>query len=147
MNRLTLPILALLAFTALTFGLAAACGDDDYGTGATSTPAAKATAATSATTGTGSTAASPTVTGNLLEVEVSDNKFTPSNLTVPVGSKVTWVWTGQRTHSVEGSFGGQTVASEKQSGGSFSFTFATKGTFDYQCGIHGAAMSGKVTVQ
>lgn len=147
MTRLTLPVLALLAV--VIAGFFAACGDDDYGSSATSTPATKGTPATSPTAAgsVASTAASPTVTGKLLEVEVSDNKFTPSNLTVPVGSKVTWVWTGQRTHSVEGSFGGQTVASEKQSGGSFSFTFATKGTFDYQCGIHGAAMSARVTVQ
>jgi plastocyanin len=143
-------MIALIALAAVAAGLLAACGDDDgYGGTATSTTAARATVGTAAATASvsGAAAASPTVPGSLLEVEVSDNKYTPSNLTVPAGSKVTWVWTGQRTHSVEGSFGGQTVASEKQNGGRFSFTFATKGTFDYQCGVHGAAMSAKVTVQ
>ena len=139
-------LMAVVGIAVLGALLVAACGDDDD---KSPTVAIAASPSPNATVPPGPSAASgnATVPANLLEIEISDNKFTPSNLTVPVGSKVTWLWTGQRTHSVEGTFNGQSVASEKQNGGSFAFTFATKGTFDYQCGVHGAAMTGKITVQ
>src|SRR5437762_2987056 len=107
-----IALATLLSVAAIAASTLATCGDDDDAT----TPAAipKATVAATLPATSGATAsASPTITGSLLEVEISDNKFTPSNLSVPTGSKVTWVWTGQRTHSVEGTFNGQAVASEK----------------------------------
>ena len=119
---------AAAALIAVSLPLAA-CGDDDDDAGTTPTT-------------------SGGVPGNLTKVTISDNKFTPSNLQVPVGANVTWEWTGSNPHSVTGKFDGQDVNSPRLSGtGVFLFAFPKAGTFEYQCGVHGSAMTGKVTIQ
>lgn len=115
-------------------------GDDGYGgSSSTSTPA-QPTAAAQATGG--SQGAS-----SLISVQVADNSFSPENLTVPKGARVTWDWTGRNSHSVTGTFDGPSVESPVQKSGSFAFTFEKAGTFEYQCGVHGAAMRARVTVK
>jgi plastocyanin len=111
-----------------------ACGDDDDG--GTPAPTAAATQPSGPATAT---------------VKVADNSFTPS-VTVRAGGKVTWDWSGsQNPHSVVGTSANakDLIKSEVFRGGSgkYEVTFAAPGTYDYQCGIHGAAMSGKVVVQ
>jgi plastocyanin len=67
---------------------------------------------------------------------------------------VTWTW---NSCSSDG-YGGTTcvahsilfddgTASGSQSDGSWARTFTTAGTYKYHCTIHGAAMSGTITVQ
>lgn len=113
----------------------AACGDDDGDTNG-SQP--------SATTG-GNGGGIP---ANLLKVTVGDNKFSPANLQVPVGANVTWEWTGNNPHSVVGTFDGKEIQSPRLTGtGVYLEAFQKAGVFEYQCGVHGAAMSGKITVQ
>ncbi len=121
--------------------LAAACGDDDDGGGG-SQPTATTRAA--ATTGGGGG-----VPAALTTVKVQDNKFTPGALQVPVGATVTWDWTGSAArHSVKGTFDGQAVESPTLSGtGVYLFAFQKAGVFEYECGVHGAAMKGVVTIQ
>ena len=81
-------------------------------------------------------------------VTISDNKFTPSTLTVPPGTTVVWEWTGKNQHSVVGTFDSTAVDSGTHQGsGTFSFTFTTAGTYNYHCGVHGPAMSGKIVVR
>lgn len=81
-------------------------------------------------------------------VTISDNKFTPSSLTIPPGTTVVWQWTGKNQHSVVGTFDSTAVDSGTHQGsGTFSFTFTTAGTYNYHCGVHGPAMSGKIVVQ
>lgn len=79
------------------------------------------------------------------KVTLADNSFSPAELTVTAGTKVVWEWGGANPHSVMMS--GR--ASDTFTGsGKFERTFDTPGTsFPYQCGVHGAAMSGKVTVK
>lgn len=90
-------------------------------------------------------------------VTVSNNSFTPGNLTVSPGTTVTWNW---NTCSGGDAYGdGQTcvdhsvvlddgsVSSSVQSTGSYAHQFATAGTYSYHCAVHGTAMSGKVVVQ
>lgn len=115
--------------------VASACGDDD----AAATPTAKAVATT----------AQGGIPGALTTVKVQDNKFTPGALQVPVGATVTWDWTGSSArHSVKGTFDGQPVESPVLSGtGVYLFAFQKAGIFEYECGIHGAAMKGVVTIQ
>lgn len=126
--RLQLRAAALLAVFTI-----AACGGDDH----TTVPATAAGGSSSPARG-----------QSLISIEVSDNKFTPSNLTVPKGTKVTWDWMGANSHSVIGKWQETKVQSAQLTGhGSFAFTFETAGTFDYQCGVHGAAMTGRVTVK
>lgn len=89
-------------------------------------------------------------------VRVTNNAFTPGDLTVPAGTTVTWNWdscssdpygTGQTcvSHSVVLDDG--SVASATLSTGSFTHQFTTAGTYPYHCAIHGAAMSGRIIVQ
>ncbi|MBA4179575.1 MAG: hypothetical protein C0506_03210 [Anaerolinea sp.] len=79
------------------------------------------------------------------KVKVSDNAFTPATLTVKSGTKVIWEWSGSNPHSIL--LGGQS-SGEKTGSGTYERTFDTPGsTINYQCGIHGAAMSGKIVVE
>lgn len=90
-------------------------------------------------------------------VTVGNNDFAPGSLSVTAGQTVTWTWdactgydpyTGQPgtcvTHGVTFDDGAH---SDLQSQGTYSRTFATKGSFAYHCPVHGAAMSGTITVQ
>ena len=89
------------------------------------------------------------------EITIANDSFTPSSITVPVNTTVTWTWnsctsdgygyTGCTSHNVTFDDG---TASATQNSGTFARTFATAGTYQYHCSIHGAAvMSGKVVVQ
>lgn len=135
----------MAAFAALVAigSLAAACGDDDNYK-STEVPITKPTAAATS----GAAAVSPASTqAASATVDVGDNRFEPSTLTVKAGTKVSWGWTGRNPHSVVGKFDGKDVLSQQQTAGSFVFTFDKPGTFEYQCGVHGASMPGKVIVQ
>lgn len=89
------------------------------------------------------------------DITIGNDWFSPSSTTVPVNTTVTWTWntcgdtgygtTGCTSHNV--TFDDGTV-SPTQDNGTFSRTFATAGTYQYHCSIHGAAlMSGTIIVQ
>ena len=84
-------------------------------------------------------------------VAVSNNKFEPVNLTIANGDIVKWT-NNEGTHSVDGTkatYSSNPVSFSNSSGGpgwTFSFTFNTDGTYDYECGVHGSSMKGKITV-
>jgi plastocyanin len=80
-------------------------------------------------------------------VSVEDNLFDPDALTVAAGATVTWTWNGATAHNVTWQGAGAPAPSPTQSSGTYSRTFSSAGTFNYQCSIHGASMSGTVTVQ
>jgi plastocyanin len=78
-------------------------------------------------------------------VAVGNNQFDPSAITVPVNSTVTWQWnSGGVEHNV--TFSDEGPDSGNRASGSFARPFSTAGNFPYLCTIHGAAMSGQVTV-
>lgn len=82
---------------------------------------------------------------NANSVQVADNSYTPSNTSVAAGTTVTWTWgAGYSPHSVTFDDGS---GSQSQTTGTFAKTFNTAGTYNYHCAVHGAAMSGSVTVQ
>jgi plastocyanin len=77
-------------------------------------------------------------------IEVHDNSFSPDNVTVKAGTKVTWKWVGtSNQHSIQLTG----VTSTAQSSGTFERKFDSASTFAYQCGVHGSAMSGKIVVE
>lgn len=132
---------------AATIGAAflAACGGSGgsgYSTGPATRPAGGGTSG-----GTSS---------NTNQVTMSDQTFSPGAVTVPKGTTVTWTWP---TCDNTGGYGGygscvshsvvfdDNVTSAVQNTGTFSRTFSSAGTFNYHCGVHGTAMSGKVVVQ
>jgi len=78
-------------------------------------------------------------------ITISDNAFAPAKLTVKAGTTVRWVWTGSNAHTVlvAGLNSGEHTGS-----GTFEQTFPSSGaTVQYQCGVHGAAMSGVIVVE
>jgi plastocyanin len=78
-------------------------------------------------------------------VEISNFAFSPPSVTINAGEKVTWTNQDRAAHSAVFANGGpQTPV--LSNGQSASLTFLTSGTFNYVCGIHGAGMSGAVTV-
>ncbi|MEX0782295.1 MAG: plastocyanin/azurin family copper-binding protein [Dehalococcoidia bacterium] len=79
---------------------------------------------------------------------MQDNKFVAASLTVGAGDAVTWTFDGEAIHDITGSFASVT----RKPGETFSFTFATPGTYNYRCDIHtiagtAARMTGVVVVQ
>jgi plastocyanin len=90
-------------------------------------------------------------------VSVTNNAFSPGDMTIAKGASVTWNWNscsggdpygdGQTcvAHNVVMDDGSATSGS--QSTGSYVHQFNAAGTFAYHCAIHGAAMSGHVIVQ
>lgn len=89
------------------------------------------------------TPAGPT-SGGGNAVSVGNNFYSPPALSVAQGTTVTWTWAnGDVQHSVTFADG---PTSEIQDHGTFARTFTTAGTFPYQCKVHGAAMSGTITV-
>lgn len=77
-------------------------------------------------------------------VSISDFKFNPATLTVPAGTTVTWTNQDEEPHTVaakDGSFHSPGLDTR----GSYSFKFATPGSYDYICSIH-PFMTGKVVV-
>ena len=79
------------------------------------------------------------------EVRVSNNFYDPASRTVPVGTVLTWRWSaGSVVHNVTFNDG---PTSATQSSGTYQRTFGAAGSYPYLCTIHGAAMSGTITVQ
>jgi plastocyanin len=103
-----------------------------------------------------------TVTGQLssapsaISVTVGDNFFKSVRNnsvnaaidTVAVGGTVTWTWSGFSSHSVE-SLLTPTFASSVTRTAPFSYqiTFNTPGTYQYDCVVHGAPMTGTIIVR
>jgi plastocyanin len=83
-------------------------------------------------------------------VTVSNNAFTPASLTVPVQSKVAWLWLSDaQQHNVVPVSGTVPPSSGAPRDGPWAYQvgFADPGTYDYQCSVHGAAgMRGRITV-
>jgi plastocyanin len=77
-------------------------------------------------------------------------KFTPANLVVTAGTTVTWNWLDgphSVTSGVPGTPDGLFDSGAPQSAGaSFTHAFPTAGTYHYYCTVHGAMMTGTVTV-
>jgi len=78
-------------------------------------------------------------------VNIQNTAFAPATITVHVGDTVTWTNRDPFSHtstSDTGAWDSHVVTA----GGSFSFTFASAGTFAYHCAIH-TFMHGTIVVQ
>jgi amicyanin len=77
-------------------------------------------------------------------VNITDFKFNPATLTVPVGTTVTWTNQDEEPHTIaakDGSFHSPGMDTH----GTYSYTFTTPGSYDYICSIH-PFMTGTVVV-
>jgi plastocyanin len=118
------------------------------GAGPPAVPTAAPTAAPPAASGsaTAVVTATPTPAPAVAVVEMGDNFFDPAQLSVKVGTTVTWKVVGQSTHDLaarDGSFSDRTMST----GQTFSFTFIKAGSYPYVCMQHeGDGMVGTITV-
>ena len=79
------------------------------------------------------------------EVKVDNFSFGPANLTVAVGTTVTWTNRDDIPHTVVSTdkvFKSKVLDTDEK----FSFTFSKAGTYPYFCSIH-PKMTGSVVVQ
>jgi len=82
-------------------------------------------------------------------ITVVDNSFDPAGTTVAVNTTVTWTFSSSNTqqHNVTFSNASLGTSGNRSAGAVYTKQFTAAGVFNYQCTIHGASMSGSVTVQ
>jgi plastocyanin len=93
-------------------------------------------------TAAGGAAAGPAVTGNT--VDIKNFAFSPANLTVRVGTTVTWTNKDSDAHTVTSS-NGPLHSATLNTGDTYRYTFTKAGTYSYLCSIH-PFMLGSVQV-
>ncbi len=85
-----------------------------------------------------------------VDIDAKNNQWSPDDVIVTVGTKVTWHNTDAVTHNIKKSsdsvdFGAKFGTDSFAPGQTYSFTFTKAGTYPYACTIH-AAMTGKIEV-
>jgi plastocyanin len=80
-------------------------------------------------------------------VQVKDNKFVASSITVKKGTTVKWVWKGDAPHDVSVTKGPAKFKSKIQTSGSFSKKLTKKGTYTIICTIHQPDMKMTIKVK
>lgn len=82
-----------------------------------------------------------------MAIDIKGFAFTPQNLTIPVGTKITWTNRDTATHtatSLEGAVA-PFESGKLSTGQSFTFTFTQPGVYPYYCSIH-PNMKAMITV-
>ncbi len=74
--------------------------------------------------------------------------WNPAVDTVAAGGTVTWTWAANSlSHSVQSTGSPSFTSSAVTTTGSYSVTFPTAGSYQYDCVVHGASMSGTIVVR
>jgi plastocyanin len=91
---------------------------------------------------------SVTVGSGIQFVSRHNGTTNPAVDTIAVGDAVTWTWEGGLPHSVQ-SIGSPSFASSGTltGSGTYSVTFPVTGTYNYDCVVHGQAMTGRIVVR
>jgi plastocyanin len=79
------------------------------------------------------------------EVSIDNFSFAPMEMTIPAGSRVTWINKDDVPHtvvSVDHKFKSRALDTDEK----FSFTFPDPGTYEYFCSVH-PKMTGKIIVK
>lgn len=82
---------------------------------------------------------------NSVEVRIEDYSYSPEELTVPVGTKVTWTNYDDVKHDVVSS-DKHFESSRLDTNEKYSFTFTEAGSYEYFCSLH-KMMKGKIIVK
>ncbi len=83
-------------------------------------------------------------TTNGTNIQITNFTFSPADITVAVGTTVTWTNMDSVTHTVvadDGTWKSENIAQ----GGTYSHTFSQAGVYMYHCGVH-PSMTGTITV-
>ena len=89
--------------------------------------------------------------GNIFFQSAHNGSRNPAVDTVAVGTTVTWTWNAAGSHSIQSTsqapniFRNSVVMSDACS--SYTVTFNTPGTYDYDCAVHGSLMTGRIVVR
>jgi plastocyanin len=88
--------------------------------------------------------ASGTGETNRVRLTMGDNIFFPAEISVPVGTRITWLNNGSNRHTTtsEDRWDSGTV----EPGKAWAAVFRVAGTYDYLCTIHPEVMRGRLTV-
>ena len=91
------------------------------------------------------------ILNNILFKSGHNGTQNPAVDTVAAGTTVTWTWTstGGTAHSVHSEEAPTFTSSNILTGNgqTYTFTFTTPGTYQYDCAVHGTAMTGTIVVQ
>jgi plastocyanin len=85
------------------------------------------------------------VSTSSVRVKIDNFSFTPPTVTVPAGTKVTWVNADDIPHTVvadDQSFKSKVLDTDE----AFTYTFTKAGTYSYFCSVH-PKMTAKIVVQ
>ena len=142
-NRERMTDLRSVVCIAISVVVANACGATAPTPAATNSAPPSVTLATSVPT---QANASPTIASGTVTVQLAEHFFTPSLITVKVGTTVVWVDVGQQSHDIHARDG--TFESPMLSpGNTYKYTFTKTGKFPYYCVPHeGDGMTGEVDV-
>lgn len=113
----------------------------------TSMTAMTSMAATSAAATSSAATTQAAAGGKAMEITISDFNYMPDTLTVPVGTKVTWINKDSVAHTVTSDdSGGPLKSSLIDQNKTFEYTFDKAGTYAYHCEPH-PFMKAKIVVQ
>lgn len=87
-----------------------------------------------------------TTTSSDVIVNIKNQIFNPTTLSIKTGTKVTWINNDNTTHSVKSDFSNLFDSKIIPPGESFSFTFDKEVSINYSCGIH-PTMKGIIIVK
>jgi plastocyanin len=92
----------------------------------------------------GGGAAGQVTVGNIFFRSVRNGSCDPAVDTVSTGTMVTWTWTGTggTSHSIESQGSPSFTSSTIMTGNG-----STYSTYQYDCAVHGSAMTGRIVVQ
>jgi amicyanin len=85
-------------------------------------------------------------TGQGNNVVISGYAFSPQQLQIKAGEKVTWTNQDSAPHTVVSDSGSELSSPSLSTGQSYSHTFAAAGTYNYHCSIH-KSMKGTIVVE
>ncbi|MDQ1261359.1 MAG: Plastocyanin [Euryarchaeota archaeon] len=83
--------------------------------------------------------------GSVTKINIKDNSFKPSILSLPVGTTVEWHNQDGVQHTVTSDIQGQFDSGVLMPGKKFDFKFNSPGSYGYHCSIH-SGMQGTITV-
>lgn len=84
--------------------------------------------------------------GGIVFRSVRNQSQNPAIDTLAAGGTVTWNWLGDG-HSVHSTGTPFTSSATLNAGANYDLVFNTVGTYTYNCGVHGNAMTGRIEVQ
>jgi plastocyanin len=93
------------------------------------------------------------IPGQFVQVDVLNNQFSPSVVTIQTGGRVLWVWgSSSQDHDIVPVSPGTKPSQPAIRDGPYSHeeTFNTAGTYRYFCSVHGSSgtgMRGEVVVE